>query len=81
VPAYPENTEQLNKQLEEDEGIPLPTDQAEQHTSARKPRVDSKLQDDKRILLKINLKRIREQQAMDDILAQKRRKTTTPSST
>jgi len=56
VPAYPENTEQLNKQLEEHEGIPLPTDQAGQHTSARKPKDDPKLQDEERILLKINLK-------------------------
>lgn len=47
APEYPENTEQFKKQLE-DEGMPLPTDQADQHTSTFQSMDDSKLQGDKR---------------------------------
>jgi hypothetical protein len=46
APAYPENTEQLKKQLE-DEGMPLPTDQTDQHTSTFQSMDDRKLQGDK----------------------------------
>jgi len=85
APSYPENTALLNQQLRDDEGIPLPTDHEDQPTatSARKSkqrRLKEKAQNDKKIVLKINLKRIREQQVMDDIIS-KRQKTTTPSST
>lgn len=82
APSYPENTALLNQQLRDDEGIPLPDDQptAASTRKSKKRKLKEKAQDDKKVILKINLKRIREQQAMDDIIS-KRQKITTPSST
>src|SRR5205814_10186954 len=85
APSYPENTASLTQQLFEDEGIPLPTttelpnQHHQPHKRAKKQNLREKAEEDRKIILKINLKRIREQQAVDDVIS-KRRKTTTPSS-
>ena len=85
APSYPENTAILTQQLFEDEGIPLPTttelpnEHHQPHKRTKKQKLREKAEEDRKIILKINLKRIREQQAVDDVIS-KRRKTTTPSS-
>ena len=84
APSYPENIAILNQQLLEDEGVPLPTTELpnEHHQPqkrTKKQKLREKAEEDRKIILKINLKRIREQQAVDDVIS-KRRKTTTPSS-
>ena len=84
APSYPENTAILNQQLLEDEGVLLPTTELlnEHHQPqkrTKKQKLREKAEEDRKIILKINLKRIREQQAVDDVIS-KRRKTTTPSS-
>jgi len=82
-PSYPENTAELNRQLHEDEDIPMPEQQSEPPAMAKKSKKSRKLQEkaeeDKRIFLRINLKRIREQQAIDDVIS-KRQRNTAPSS-
>jgi len=84
APSYFENTAILNHQLHEDEGVPLPTmelpnDNQQPQRRTKKQKLREKAEEDRKIILKINLKRIREQQAVDDVIS-KRRKTTTPSS-
>ena len=84
APSYPENTAILNQQLHEDEGVPLPTmelpnDNQQPQRRTKKQKLREKAEEDRKVILKINLKRIREQQAVDDVIL-KRRKTTTPSS-
>jgi hypothetical protein len=82
-PSYPENTAELNRQLHEDEDIPMPEQQSEPLAMAKKSKKSRKLrekaEEDKRIFLRINLKRIREQQAIDDVIS-KRQRNTAPSS-
>ena len=83
APSYPENTAILNQQLHEDEGVPLPTmelpNDNQQPQRRTKQKLREKAEEDRKVILKINLKRIREQQAVDHVIS-KRRKTTTPSS-
>jgi len=84
VPAYPGVTEQLNKQLEEDEGVPMPESESETTPIEARPTTTSAKSmsastgNDERIKLKINLKRLYEQLAVDEAVA-KRRKTATAS--
>ena len=85
APSYPKNTLILNQQLFEDEGIPLlattelPNEHHQRHKRTKKQKLREKAKEDRKIILKINLKKIREQQAVDDVIS-KRRKITTPSS-
>ena len=65
APSYPENTAILYQQLLEDEGIPLPTTELpnERHQPqkrTKKQKLREKAEEDRKIILKINLKRIRE---------------------
>ena len=90
VPSYPENTALLNQQLQDDEGIPIPTDQMDQQPTTspnkktRKRKLKAKVKKDKRILVTRDLKRKQEQQIFDEIVVEqppKRTKSTTPSPT
>src|SRR5439155_18553510 len=63
APSYPENTAILSQQLLEDEGIPLPTTELpnEQHQPqkrTKKQKLREKVEEDRKIILKINLQRI-----------------------
>jgi hypothetical protein len=82
-PSYPENAAELNRQLYEDEDIPMPEQQPESSATTKKSKKRRQLREqadeDKQIFLRINLKRIREQQAVDDVVS-KRQRTTAPSS-
>ena len=83
APSFLENTAILNQQLHEDEGIPLlmelPNEDQQPRKRMKKQKLREKVEEDRKVILKINLKRIREQQAVDHVIS-KRRKTTTPSS-
>jgi hypothetical protein len=74
-PSYPENTVESNRQLQEDEDIPMTEQRPERPVTTKKSTKSRQLKEqakpDKRILLRINLNRTREQQSIDDVASKR----------
>jgi hypothetical protein len=76
-PSHPEITAELYRQLHVDEGIPMPEQQLEppattKINSTKIRQLQRKAEEDKLIFLRINLKQIQEQQAMDNVVSNSR---------